>query len=140
MNANKLNERNLNHVLLIAPCGMNCALCYAYQRSKNHCPGCRVEDERKSFSCDNCRIKNCDNFKNGSKSFCYECESFPCKRLKHLDKRYRTKYNMSMIENLIKIKKLGLKKFIANENKRWACTKCSGNICVHKGYCINCLS
>ena len=137
MNTNKLK---LNNVLLIAPCGMNCALCYAYQRNKNHCPGCRIDDECKSFSCVNCRIKNCDNFKGGNKSFCYECESFPCKRLKHLDKRYRTKYNMSMIENLINIKKLGLKKFINIENKRWACTKCGSSICVHKGYCLNCLN
>lgn len=25
---------------LIAPCGMNCQLCYAFQREKNKCPGC----------------------------------------------------------------------------------------------------
>lgn len=26
---------------LIAPCGMNCALCYAYQRHSKPCGGCR---------------------------------------------------------------------------------------------------
>ena len=63
---------------------------------------------------------------------------FPCDQLKHLDKRYRTKYKMSMIENLAHIKKLGLTKFVANEKKRWACSECGGTICVHKGYCYSC--
>lgn len=138
MGINKLSIKNSNSILLIAPCGMNCTLCYAYQRTKNHCPGCRIDDEEKSFSCVNCRINNCNNFKDTNKSFCYECESFPCNLLKHLDKRYRTKYNMSMIDNLEYIKKNGLKKFIVNENKRWACKSCGENICVHKNGCINC--
>jgi len=47
--------------------------------------------------------------------FCFECKKFPCDRLKHLDKRYRTKYHMRMIENLEILKKLGLKQFIQNE-------------------------
>ncbi len=29
----------------------------------------------------------------GKLRFCFECESYPCKRLKALDKRYRTKYH-----------------------------------------------
>jgi len=138
MGTNKLSINNSNSILLIAPCGMNCTLCYAYQRIKNNCPGCRIDDECKSFSCVNCKIKNCASFRDENKSFCYECESFPCKRLKQLDKRYRTKYNMRMIENLEYIKKNGLKKFIINENKRWACRICGENICVHKGSCLNC--
>ena len=138
MATNNLSIKNSNSIMLIAPCGMNCTLCYAYQRTKNYCPGCRIDDEQKSFSCVNCRIKNCKNLKDTSKSYCYECENFPCRILKHLDKRYRTKYNMSMIENLEYIKKNGLKKFIINENKRWACSNCGENICVHKGGCINC--
>lgn len=36
-------------------------------------------------------------------------------RLKQLDKRYRTNYNMSMIENLNNIQKLGLKGFLILE-------------------------
>ena len=29
---------------LIAPCGMNCGICYGYLREKNKCPGCRKRD------------------------------------------------------------------------------------------------
>ncbi len=124
---------------LIAPCGMNCGICRAYLREKRKCPGCRGNDENKPFSfCVNCIIKNCDELKNNNAKFCFECKKLPCARLKQLDKRYRTKYNMSMIENLENIQKFGIRKFVKNEKLRWACSKCGGIICVHGGCCSNC--
>jgi hypothetical protein len=123
---------------LIAPCGMNCGVCMAYLRKKDKCPCCRAPDTNKKITCFRCKIKTCGFFQEGKAKFCFECANFPCDRLKHLDKRYRTKYNMSMIENLKNIKLLGIKKFTKNENIRWTCPKCFGTICVHKGLCINC--
>jgi hypothetical protein len=123
---------------LIAPCGMNCGICMAYLREKKKCPGCRVFDKDEPVSIARCRIKNCENFKKTKSRFCFECEEFPCKNIKHLDKRYRTKYNMSMIENLDNIKKFGIREFVKNEKIRWACSQCGGTICVHRGYCYNC--
>lgn len=58
-----------------------------------------------------------------------------CDNLKHLDKRYRTKYAMSMIENLVNIKKHGIRYFIKNEKVRWSCPECNGSICVHDRKC-----
>jgi hypothetical protein len=127
-----------NKKLLIALCGMNCGICLAYLRLKNKCPGCRANDANKSISCVRCKIKNCLALKKDKVKFCFKCVAFPCERLKHLDKRYRTKYNMSMIENLENIKKFGIRKFIKNEKARWACPQCGGTICVHKGYCLDC--
>jgi len=121
---------------LIAPCGMNCGVCMAYLREKNHCPGCNYPDDNKAVSCARCIIKNCETIK--KVKFCYKCEKYPCTRLKNLDKRYRTKYHMSMIENLENIKKLGIRQFVKNEQVRWRCPKCGGNICVHRGYCFDC--
>jgi len=103
---------------LIAPCGMNCGICMAYLREKKKCPGCRGSNENKSFSCTNCKIKNCDELNKNNLKFCFKCKKFPCERIKHLDKRYRTKYNMSMIENLKNIKKFGLREFVKNEKIR----------------------
>ena len=123
---------------LIAPCGMNCGICMAYLREKKKCPGCRESNENKSFSVVNCRIKNCDELKKNNVKFCFTCKKFPCARIKHIDKRYRTKYNMSMIENLENIKKFGIRKFVNNEKIRWACSKCGGTICVHRGCCYSC--
>jgi hypothetical protein len=134
----KGEPQSLNNFSRIAPCGMNCGICVAYLRDKNKCPGCRGIDINKPVTRSQCKIKNCSTFQKEKSPFCIECERFPCDRLKHLDKRYRTKYQMSMIENLGHIKELGLTKFIANERIRWACSACGGTVCVHKGYCYNC--
>ncbi len=127
-----------NKFSLIAPCGMNCSICRAYVREKNKCPGCRGTDINKPVTRVRCKIKSCTFFRNSSTKFCFECGNFPCDNLKHLDKRYRTKYDMSMIENLGNIKNFGMKKFLKNEDIRWTCSRCKGTICVHKGYCIDC--
>ena len=125
------------HSNLFAPCGMNCGICSAYLREKNHCPGCRV-DTFKPITRVRCKIKTCRVFRNRQAKYCHQCEDFPCANLKQLDKRYRIKYNMSMIENLENIEKLGIRKFITIEKARWSCPKCKGTINVHKGVCSNC--
>jgi hypothetical protein len=123
---------------LIAPCGMNCRLCYAYARNKRACPGCRGDDSVKSKTRVICRIKNCEKMVQGGYWYCFICDSFPCERLKHLDKRYRTKYGMSMVDNLVHIKKFGIRHFIENEKERWTCPECGEIICVHKPQCLAC--
>jgi len=49
--------------------------------------------------------------------------------LKSLDKRYRTKYDMSEIENLELILCKGINSFVEGERKRWQSSK--GLLCVH---------
>lgn len=123
---------------MISPCGMNCALCLGHQREKNRCQGCRIESPNKRISCVKCSIVQCDKRNGKDADFCYVCDSFPCTRLKTLDKRYRTKYNMSMLENLENIKEHGIESFTENEKVRWSCETCGGLICVHRGYCLAC--
>ena len=55
---------------LIAPCGMNCNLCYAYLREKNSCPGCRKYDNDKPDSRTRCFIKNCKTLKDKNLKYC----------------------------------------------------------------------
>ena len=104
---------------------MNCGICSAYLRDERKCPGCKKAGQKFHATC---IIKNCDKIK--KIRFCSDkCEKYPCQRLKSLDKRYRTKYGMSMIENLENIRKNGIRKFINKEKKRWI----KGNkiFCVH---------
>jgi hypothetical protein len=122
----------------IAPCGMNCALCSAFQRDKNTCHGCRIKTGYKAQYCTNCIIANCDKLDDTELNFCYNCKDFPCKRLKQLNTRYVTKYNMSMIDNLTNINEYGLDQFILMEQLKWTCSKCGKLICVHRGCCNNC--
>ena len=123
---------------LIARCGMNCGVCLAYLRDRRTCPGCHGDDTNKSPSCVRCIIRNCETIKASQSGFCYECPKYPCRRLKQLDKRYRTKYSMSMIENLQFIREHGLRAFVEKENERWRCRKCGGVICVHRHFCFTC--
>jgi len=128
---------------LIAPCGMNCALCIAYQSQKydlkkqgfhrKTCPGCIPRGENCLHMGNTCEI-----LREGRVRFCFECADFPCKRLKALDKRYCGKYHMSMLENLKFIQENGLNAFLSTQAKRWGCEKCGGMICCHNGLCLAC--
>jgi len=123
---------------MIAPCGMNCTLCYAHLRDKRKCDGCRGSDETKMPSCVRCMIRNCEARTDSESDFCYVCAEYPCKKLKALDKRYRTKYAMSMLDNLSDIKTAGMDAFLMQQSERWTCPDCGGVICVHGGYCQTC--
>jgi len=123
---------------LLAPCGMNCAVCRAYLRKRNQCPGCRENDKNKSISCRHCKIKNCHILKRDKLTFCFNCETFPCERIRHMDKRYQTRYKMSTIENLNNIKESGLRHFLRNEKIRWTCSTCGATLCVHLDHCEHC--
>ena len=128
---------------LIAPCGMNCALCSGYLalqydvRKKgirlSYCNGCRQRNKQCAFL-----KKKCDLLLNMKVKYCHECGHFPCTRLSHLDERYRNKYRMSMIENLETIRDEGLDKLLEKEEQKWLCTKCGSVLCCHNGICFNC--
>ncbi|HCF51171.1 MAG TPA: hypothetical protein DER60_12870, partial [Syntrophomonas sp.] len=108
---------------LIAPCGMNCALCVNYLALKNdlkkqgfkkaYCAGCLPRGKNCIFM-----KKHCELLGKGRVKFCFECGDYPCRRLKSLDKRYRSKYHMSMVENLEQIKEQGMKKFLAKQREK----------------------
>ena len=78
----------------IAPCGANCMICMGYMKSDKNCPGCRKGNNNKPNSCISCRIKNCNKLVENDFLYCHECEQFPCKKIKHLDDRYKKNYNL----------------------------------------------
>jgi hypothetical protein len=123
---------------LIAPCGMNCGTCMAYLREKNKCYGCRITFDDKLKTRVMCVIKNCSNLEKTTSKFCYDCKEFPCQRLKHIDKRYRTKYKTSFIENLLMIKDTGIRNFLVFESERRTCNNCGSTLCVHRNFCPAC--
>jgi hypothetical protein len=129
---------SLRRTLLIAPCGMNCGICMAFLRDKNPCPGCRGSNKQKPITRTRCAIKTCGVFTNAKAKYCFHCKEFPCKNLLHMDKRYRIRYHMSMIDNLLNIRNMGIRRFLQNEKTKWACSNCGGTICVHSGSCSEC--
>lgn len=134
-----MRSTSMKYQDLIAPCGMNCGICIGHLREKKPCGGCfRKDDKNKPKHCRSCSIVNCESLANTESGFCFDCKTYPCARLKRLDKRYRTNYGMSMIENLGNIQKHGLEKFVVNEEKRWTCKACNSGLCVHRNFCLNC--
>ena len=121
----------------IAPCGMNCRLCYGYIRPRNQCRGCRASDDSKPKSCKNCKIVMCEKRIRNQWQTCAPCDT-PCRRLKDLDKRYRSKYHMSMIENLAAIKGQGMSLFLQQQEETFRCPSCGQTVCVHKNECPSC--
>jgi hypothetical protein len=127
---------------LVAPCGMNCAVCSAYlalhlpeRKGKPKCAGCRPRSKMCAFI-----KRDCPALRTGRYAFCYECEAFPCERLSKLDKRYRTRYHTSFVENLNEIKTRGMEVFLESERERHRCTACGGVVCVHDDRCYECLA
>ena len=131
-----------NHAL-VAPCGMNCALCSGYLalrhdvRAKGikmaRCVGCRLGRRNCAFL-----KKQCPQLSKGEVTFCFECQSFPCHKLKTIDDRYRTHYRMSLIGNLQFIKEHGIEEFLREQEKSWKCKSCGEMICCHNGLCYKC--
>ena len=97
------------------------------------CIGCRARGKNCAFI-----KKRCPLIMSGQAQYCYECDDFPCQRLRHLDERYRTRYRMSMVENLEYIKKHGMEKFLEREEAKWKCPQCGGVISCHNGVCFDC--
>ncbi len=128
---------------LIAPCGMDCALCSGYLALKYrvkekglkvpYCMGCRPRGKQCAFL-----KKRCALLADEKVVFCYECSEFPCENLKRIDKRYQTLYRMSLVDNLNFINKNGLAQFIAHQRTKWQCPDCSEVVCCHNGLCFNC--
>ena len=128
---------------LIAPCGMNCGICRAYlafthgvptKRGKvTHCAGCIPRGK-------NCYIKRgCPKLWKHQIQSCSQCDTVPCEKLAHLDKRYRERYGMSMVENVKMIKAQGMAEFLKAQADRYSCPSCGiGVVCVHDGKCYSC--
>ena len=121
---------------LIAPCGMNCNVCRAMLDNSGRakqCLGCKPRGKGCTYYGGMCAKVRDEKIR-----FCYECERFPCTKLKHLDKRYRARYGYSFIDALEFIRDHGMKAHLAKEKKRWKCPKCGGMVCIHNGKCYDC--
>lgn len=121
---------------LFAPCGMNCMVCFTHCSTKKACGGCLGTEESKPGHCRTCLRKNCADEK--GVSYCYECDDFPCKRIRDLDKSYRKRYGTSLIEQSLFVKENGIEVFMEKEQKRYTCAACGGVISLHDQVCSEC--
>ena len=129
---------------LLAPCGMNCAVCKAYlaytrgvptkRGSVTHCAGCIPRGK-------NCYIKrSCKKLTKHEVRFCFECKDLPCEKVAHLDKRYRERYGVSLVGNLREMEAKGVEAFLRSQEEKFKCTTCGDVVSVHDGKCYACLA
>jgi hypothetical protein len=120
----------------MAPCGLICDICYAYQRKKNTCDGCNSTGNKTAY-CSRCKIKQCPE-KSSETELCIKCDNYPCKILKDLEKRYTSKYGESIFSNFNLIDDLGIRKFVKMQSEEWKCNNCGKLLCVHNSKCSYC--
>ena len=59
-------------------------------------------------------------------------------KLAHLDRRYRTRYGMSMVENLKTLKEKGMAEFLRLQTEKHTYPVCGDVVSVHDGKCYGC--
>lgn len=138
-----MNKTNPDPAELIAPCGMNCAICSRYLSHVNNlkrskCPGCRPGNKRCSYLFKKCSGINSVLKGNSTALFCFECGQYPCKHIDRMDNRYRSNYDMSVKDNLERIKKTGVERFAKEQYEKYRCSKCNGLISIHNRKCFKC--
>jgi len=138
-----MNRKEFQEINLAAPCGFYCGTCRHYlarakgllkeKHLKHGCAGCRIQDK-------NCAWikKGCALLRNRQIEFCFECKDFPCANLRKLDQRHFRNDKVSLIDNLLRIKKIGAKQWLKEQEDKWRCQKCRGNICIIDGECYDC--
>ena len=126
---------------LIAPCGINCAICSRYLAYRNNlrrsqCIGCRPGNKNCAYLFGKC--PETGNAATNERGFCYECKYYPCKHLNRIDARYRKNYLVSIKENLDYINQFGIHQFIEKEYAKHSCSRCGGLISIHNRKCFTC--
>lgn len=123
-------------VSFFAPCGMNCMVCYVHLKKKKPCTSCYGDDSNKPERCRRCKIKNCAVSK--ELKYCYQCNEFPCRLVKNLEKSYLKRYQVSLVNNNRMVQKDGIESFLKSEVEKWECPFCKGVVSLHDGKCSGC--
>ena len=134
-------KKDLIRADMIAPCGLDCALCKRALAETNPCPGCHGPDQDKpEFCAVKCGIILCRKRAENGYVYCDECPDYPCPDVREKEDRYTSKYPLyeSPGKNLRDIRKDGMTAFLENERRQRTCKDCGHIISVHTGICSGC--
>ncbi len=126
---------------MIAPCGLNCAICRRAVVKENPCKGCHgPEESMYEFCLNRCLIRRCGKLRELGSDFCDVCPSYPCEDVLEKETRYTKEYPLveSPMGNIAYIREHGMEAFLRNEQEKWTCGVCGAVICVHSGVCSGC--
>ncbi|MBN1315360.1 MAG: DUF3795 domain-containing protein [Anaerolineales bacterium] len=138
-----MNHQDINDINLAGPCGFYCGTCRHYlarakgllqERNLKHgCKGCQLQDKKCAWV-----KRDCVLLRKKQILFCYECNDFPCANLQKLDQRHVRDDNVSLIDNLLRIKTIGPGQWLVEQAEKWKCPQCGGNLCVIDRECYDC--
>lgn len=147
---------NINKDLL-APCGLYCGVCAVYIAHRDNnikfkerivnvykpftktieditCKGCMAENHEEKFGfCQKCGIRDC--IKKLGYEGCYQCDKFPCWRIKRFPMPVGKKVIMRAIPYW---KEFGTEKWVDEEIKRYHCPKCGNALFRGAKKCNQC--
>ena len=129
---------------LAGSCGIYCGSCRHYLSNKKGiaeqkgikraCLGCHARKSK-------CAMikKTCVDLKRNQISHCYECRGdIPCDRLERMQRSYIKNYNVNLIKNVERMKKIGVEKWLKEQAEFYKCPECGGEICLHDRECYDC--
>ena len=131
----KMPEGEINPILF-APCGVNCMVCYKHCDAGTPCAGCLQDEKGKPAHCRKCKIKDCIREKR--LAYCFECPGYPCPQIRYLDKSYRTRYGVSLMENSAFVKEHGPTAFMKRQQETYRCPVCGGIISLQDTVSSDC--
>lgn len=124
----------------IAPCGVFCGACPSYNKTCLGCPSENTEQKRRSKW--GCKIRKCC-YEEKNLDYCGYCDEFPCdivnKKLltNHKDQK-EFEYRYEIIEDMKRLKEIGVDELIKLKNKEYTCPNCNGTIAFYNFKCNTC--
>ncbi len=124
-----------------APCGIYCGACPSLKIRKT-CLGCGSEDRKqKRKSKWSCGIRRCC-FEDKNLNFCIDCADFPCKKIDKLKNSHTNKskfrYRHEIYDNLKNIKEYGIENWLKEQERKYKCPQCKGNLVWYEYKCESC--
>ncbi|MCP4762287.1 MAG: DUF3795 domain-containing protein [archaeon] len=116
-------------------CGVYCKACPSFHAKT--CLSCRSKNKKqKRTSKWSCKIRNCcfeKEFHN-----CAECDEFPCKIRRRLDKTYISRYKINLVGRLRRLNEIGIQKWTQEQIQLYKCKYCGGIISPYSFICFQC--
>jgi hypothetical protein len=146
---------------LIAVCGLYCGACEMYRADHDNnkqklktlaqsfadregeqfteddirCDGCLGKGYLTPW-CSKCQIRLCSKLQSG-KVRCSDCEDFPCARISDFCNDGLA-HHVVVLENLGRIREVGIENWVAHEKERWTCPKCKVLLSWYDAFCPSC--
>jgi len=138
-----MGHQETEKINLAGPCGFYCGTCRHYlarakgllkeKNLKHGCRGCRIQDKTCAWV-----KRDCARLRKKQITFCFECDEFPCANLLELDGRHVRDDGISLIDNLLRIKEVGVERWLEEQEDACRCSECGGRVCVIDGACYDC--